>query len=434
MNRPTEPLSPDKTAGNAVAQAISHARPRLRLWTWIAVAVAVVAAATYFAYRHLGAAPEPSAAPGRPGGRGVQGSSTPVVAVPARGGSLDVYLGGLGTVTPLETVTVRTRVDGQLMSVHFTEGQLVKAGDLLAQIDPRPFQVQLDQAQAQMLHDEALLANARTDLERYRTLLKQESIAEQQVATQESLVKQYQGTVMLDRAQIDNAKLQLTYARVTAPISGRLGLRLVDPGNVVHAADANGLVVITRLDPIAVVFSIPQDSLPAVLKRLGDGARIPVDAFGREDTTKLASGHLLAVDNQIDPATGTVKIKAEFDNQAGRLFPQQFVNVRMLIDTLHDAVLVPASAVQRGSQGTYVFVVKPDNTVTLRTLKLGPSEGELTAVLSGVAAGEKVVIDGTDRLREGAKVTPTTREAGPAGKSDNAPKTRGRRKPGGSGS
>jgi len=352
----------------------------------------------------------PAQQPGR-GGPGGEAGPAPVVVAPADTRDINVFVTALGTVTPLASVTVRSRVDGQLMSVRFAEGQMVKAGELLAEIDPRPFRVQLDQAQGQMARDQALLANARIDLERYRTLLKQDSIAEQQVAGQESLVRQYEGTVKLDQAQIDNARLQLVYARITAPIAGRLGLRQVDPGNIVHASDANGLVVITRLQPIGVVFAIPQDSLPAVLKRLHAGARLPVDAFGREDTTKLASGALLAVDNQIDPATGTVKLKAEFRNEDLRLFPNQFVNVRMLIDTLHGVTTVPASAVQRGTQGMYLFVVKPDNTVVLRPVKLGPSEADRSAVLSGVAPGDLVVVDGTDRLRNGAKVAPTTREA-----------------------
>ncbi len=393
--------------------------PRRRWWRTLALALAALGVA--LALEHLTGAQQS----GRRSAGGDAGP-TPVIVATAKTGDVNVYLAGLGTVTPLETVTVRSRVDGQLMAVHFKEGQMVKAGELLAEIDPRPFRVQLEQAEGQLAHDEALLANARTDLDRYRTLLKQDSIAEQQVATQEALVKQYEGTLKLDRAQIDNAKLQLTYARITAPISGRLGLRLVDPGNVVHASDANGLVVITRLQPITVVFAIPQDSLPGVLARLHEGGRIPVEAFGREDTTRLASGRLLAVDNQIDPATGTVKLKAEFPNEDGRLFPQQFVNVRMLIDTLRGVVTVPSSAVQRGTQGLYVFLVKPDDTVTLRGVKLGPSEGELTAVSAGAAAGDRVVIDGTDRLREGAKVAPTTREAAQAAVAKPPPSKRRR--------
>jgi multidrug efflux system membrane fusion protein len=405
--------------------ALERSAAYRRRW-WLVLALALAVLGVVIAFERLTGAQQPGRRPA-----GGDAGPTPVIVATAKTGDVNVYLAGLGTVTPLETVTVRSRVDGQLMAVHFKEGQMVRAGQLLAEIDPRPFRVQLEQAEGQLAHDEALLANARVDLDRYRTLLKQDSIAEQQVATQEALVKQYQGTVKLDQAQIDNAKLQLTYSRITAPISGRLGLRLVDAGNVVHASDANGLVLITRLQPITVVFAIPQDSLPGVLRRMHEGGRIPVEALGREDTTRLASGWLLAIDNQIDPATGTVKLKAEFANEDGRLFPQQFVNVRMLTDTQRGVVTVPSSAVQRGTQGLYVFLVKPDDSVTLRGVKLGPSEGGVTAVNSGIAAGDRVVVDGTDRLREGVKVTPTTREAAQAAAARPAGK-RGKRRAGGS--
>jgi multidrug efflux system membrane fusion protein len=300
-------------------------------------------------------------------------------------------------------VTVRSRVDGELIKLHFTEGQTVKEGDVLAEIDARPFHVQLMQAEGQMARDQALLANARIDLDRYQTLFKQDSIAKQQVDTQAALVRQYEGAVRTDQSQIESAKLQLTYSRVTAPISGRLGLRQVDQGNVVRAGDANGLVVITQLQPVAVVFTIPQDSLPAVLKRLS-GEKPPVEAWDRENKTKLASGTLITVDNQIDPTTGTVKLKAQFPNTDGSLFSNQFVNVRMLVDTRKDATVVPAAAVQRGAQGMFVYVVRDDSTVTVRAVKVGPSDGPVTAIEAGVQPGERVVTDGVDRLREGAKI------------------------------
>ncbi len=329
----------------------------------------------------------------------------PVTVATAASGDMPVVITALGTVTPLADITVRTQLSGTLQSVNFQEGQMVKAGDVLAQIDPRPWQISLENAEGQLVRDQALLATARLDLKRYQTLLAQDSIASQQVDTQASLVKQYEGTVKSDQANVDTYKLDLVYARITAPTSGRVGLRQVDPGNYVTPGDANGVVVLTQLQPISVIFTASESDLPAILKQMRTGAKLPVAAYERSNTTPLEQGQLATIDNQIDTTTGTVKLRANFANPDQMLFPNQFVNARLTVDTIHNAVIVPTAAVLNGSQGQYVYVARPDNTVTVRLVKVGPVDGERTSIASGLEAGERVVTDGSDRLREGAKIT-----------------------------
>jgi len=365
------------------------------------------------------AAPGGAGRPGRGGGPG--GGPTVVGLGDVTKADLPVSVLALGTVTPLATVTVHSRVDGQIMRVNFREGQMIREGDLLAEIDPRPFDVQYAQAQGQLDRDEALLQIAKLDLERYRLLYSQDSIAKQLLDSQEGLVHQDEGTVQADRANVASARLQQTYARVTAPVSGRVGLRQVDVGNVVHAADANGIVVITQLQPITVVGTIPEDRLQDLLKRLAEHAPIPVEAFDRTNTTKLATGTLLTIDNQIDVTTGTVKVKAQFGNEDLALFPNQFVNMKVRYGTLKDATVVPTSAVQQGPDGPYLYVVNDDFTVSLHKTTVVSAVGERTAIADGATPGQKVVIDGIDRLKDGAKIkladaAPAAKPAGEKGK------------------
>ncbi|NJA06654.1 MdtA/MuxA family multidrug efflux RND transporter periplasmic adaptor subunit [Methylococcaceae bacterium WWC4] len=364
-----------------------------------------------YAYWRLHATEEPSERPGSTGTGDAPAASVTTATV--NQGDLPIYLHGLGTVTPLQTVTIKSRVDGELVKVAFREGQTVQAGELLAEIDPRPYQVQLHQAEGQLMRDEALLSNAEQDLQRYRTLLAQDSIAAQQTATQEALVRQYRGTVEMDRAQVNNAKLQLDYTRIVAPIAGQIGLRLVDKGNIVRAGDTTGLAVITQIQPITVLFTLPEDQVPAVMRRWRSERSLTVEAFDRSGLRKLADGKLLAVDNQIDTATGTLKLKAWFDNAERGLYANQFVNIRLRLDTLPAATLAPAAAIQHGANGDFVYWVKPDRTVTIRPIKTGPVDADRVAVLEGLAPGDVLVVGGSDKLREGSRIKPADAAVSP---------------------
>jgi membrane fusion protein, multidrug efflux system len=369
--------------------------PNARGWVWLLITIVVIAAG-YGGWQHVQGAPSASQRPGQ--------SPAPVHVAMVERKDFPVVLNGLGTVQPTNTVTVRSRVDGQIEKVAFEEGQMVHEGDLLVQIDPAPFQAALDQATAKLTQDQASLNNAKQDLGRTSTLARQGDATQQLLDQRTANVASLAAQVQADQASIESAKVQLAYTTIRSPLTGRAGFRLVDPGNIVHASDQNGLVVITQLQPIAVVFTIPEDSLPPVLEKLNSGVKLLVDAWDREQKQRLASGTLLTVDNQIDPTTGTVRLKAVFPNTDGRLFPSQFVNAHLRLEVKRGATVVPTAAIQQSAQGTFVYVVKSDHSATVRPVKVGVTEGDNAAIDSGVSPGEMVVVDGGDRLREGIQV------------------------------
>jgi membrane fusion protein, multidrug efflux system len=401
-NRPILiPPAPEQPAPERPAPAQERTKPKPRhrlLWAALAVLLLLCIGAVYLVSRGAGRSAAASApAKGPP--------PLPVVAAKTGVGNIGVYFTGLGAVTPIYTVTVRSRIDGQLMSVRFKEGQTVRKGELLAEIDPRPYQVQLLQAQGQLAKDQAALANARVDLARYERLITRNAVAGQVLATQRATVAQDEGMVKTDEGQMANAKLNLIYTRITAPVAGRVGLRLVDPGNMVHAADTNGLLVITQVEPISVIFTISEDQVPPVIKKLRAGERLEVDAYDREMKNKTSQGWLMTIDNQIDQTTGTLKLRAVFDNKDGALFPNQFVNARLLVEEKRGVTLAPNAAIQRNSQNTFVYLVKPDQTVTVRQIIVGTIEGDQAEIVSGLGPGDVVVTTGVDKLQEGSKVT-----------------------------
>jgi membrane fusion protein, multidrug efflux system len=422
----TDAVARHDAANRVAAPRNLETRPTRRSWPrvvlWLFLLAAIIAAAAIYLPRL-----SHRQGPGF-GGRAMSMGPTPVGVATAQTGDMPVTLSGLGTVTPLAVVTVKTQINGYLMSVGFQEGQHVKKGDFLAQVDPRPYQVALEQAQAQLAKDEAMLKNADLDLRRYNTLVAQNSIATQTRDTQAATVGQDRAQVMVDQAQIDQQKLNLTYTHIISPVTGRVGLRQVDPGNYVQTSDPNGIVVVTQLQPISVIFTLPEDNLPEVLKQLHAGATLQTTAYDRTGSVRLAVGRLDTVDNQIDPTTGTVKLRATFANADESLFPNQFVNIKLLVDTLRDAVLVPTAAIQRGAPGTFVYVVQPNNTVAVQGVKLGPGDGQHVVILTGLQASAEVVDDGADRLKDGAKitVTPPARSAGLSSGASPPPATAGK--------
>jgi len=374
-------------------------RVKDRWKTWLVVLIVAIVGIYYLSGRNSSDSAVPPA---------MAHPVVPVAAVPAKLGDLNQYISAIGTVTPYNTVTVKSRVDGQLMKVNFTEGQIVKAGDLLAEIDPRPYQVQLTQAQGTLAKDLATLENNKILYARDKELYAQKVIARQDLDNQEALVGQYAGSIESDKGAVDNAKLQLVYSRITSPITGRVGLRLVDPGNIIHATDATGLAVITQLQPIAVDFAIPEDDLPNLETAMKANPQLPVAAYDRDLKHKLADGSLLTTDNQIDQSTGTIKLKAAFPNQDNALFPNQFVNARLLVNTLPNAILIPAAGLQRSQQGSFVYIVKPDKTVEMRPVTVGAAQGDVIAISKGLQAGDVVVTDGVDKLQQGSHVSVQT--------------------------
>jgi len=384
-------------------------RSRLRTGIGVAIALGLVVAA--YVVVKTARAPQP-ANPRAPVG-GTQSVGAATVAL----GNIRVIVNALGTVTPLATVTVQTQISGQLIEVGFTEGQRVNKGDFLAQVDARPYEIAKAQAEGQLARDQGLLAQAQMDLKRYQGLVAQNSIARQQAEDQVFIVQQYEGSVKLDQAQVDAQALNIAYCHIVSPVTGRIGLRLVDPGNYVQTSSSSSIAVVTQLQPITVIFTVPEDNLPDIMPQYNAGTALQVTAYDRSNVKQLATGKVSAVDSQIDTTTGTVKIRAQFDNSDGALFPNQFVNAQLLVRTLTNVVTVPTVAIQRGApngqQSSYVYVVNADNTVSVRPITIGPTDGSMTAVNTGLAAGDHVVIDGADRLREGLHVNVSTLDGKP---------------------
>jgi multidrug efflux system membrane fusion protein len=399
---------PAQEEEQVTTQHVEHdERQHRRIWVLLAVLL-LIGLGIWIGVKQSGKHSASAAKTRQPG-------PTPVVAAVAHTGDIGVYFTGLGAVTPIYTVNVKSRVDGQLIKVDYREGQILRKGDPIAELDARPFEVQLTQAEGQLIRDQAALQNSLIDLQRYETLLKRNAIAQQIVATQRATVTQNRGLVKTDEGNVASAKLNITYCHITAPITGRAGLRLVDPGNIVHAADANGVVVITQLQPISVIFTLPEDQLPSVLKRFRAREQLRISALERDNTTNLASGELATIDNEIDQTTGTVKLRGTFSNKDEALFPNQFVNARLLVEEKRGVVLVSNAAVQRNSSNTFVYLVKSDQTVTVRNVKVGTSNENETEIVSGLTPGDVVVTTGVDKLQEGSKVNVQLQNPGSSG-------------------